>query len=87
MVDLLSRSVIDQFFGLEFEAKTKCAETDAEPETKSVEKFLQFSCYIDKEVKYLSSGLKNVRPADFVEITVLFFASSIYRFPRRAALS
>lgn len=54
------KSVIDTYFGLEFETETKCVESDAEPVTKSKEHFLQFNCYIDKDVKYLASGLKNV---------------------------
>ena len=54
-----AKSVVDQYFGLEFATETKCAETDEEPVIKSTEKFLQYSCYIDKEVKYLASGLKN----------------------------
>lgn len=52
-------SIIDQYFGLTFETETKCAESEEEPVTKSKENFLQYRCYIDKEVKYLSSGLKN----------------------------
>lgn len=54
-----AKSVVDQYFGLEFATETKCAETEDEPVIKSTEKFLQYSCYIDKEVKYLASGLKN----------------------------
>ena len=57
------RSVIDQYFGLEFATEIKCVEAPEEPSTKSVEKVLQYNCYIDKEVKYLASGLKNVRMA------------------------
>ena len=34
-------------------------QAEGEEPTKSVEKFLQFSCYIDKDVKYLHTGLKN----------------------------
>ena len=30
-----------------------------EQPSSTVEKFLQFSCYIDKDVKYLHTGLKN----------------------------
>jgi len=54
-----TRSVIDQYFGLEFATEIKCVEAPDEASTKSVEKVLQYNCYIDKEVKYLSSGLKN----------------------------
>jgi len=54
-----SSSVVDKYFGLEFATETKCVESDDEPVVKSTEKFLQYSCYIDKDVKYLASGLKN----------------------------
>lgn len=83
-----NKSVIDTYFGLEFDTEVKCnfftlyirrwlfhlmivfviniilniagIESDLEPVTKSKEHFLQYNCYIDKEVKYLYSGLKNV---------------------------
>merc|ERR1719281_351289 len=54
-----SSSVVDKYFGLEFATETKCVESEDEPVVKSTEKFLQYSCYIDKDVKYLASGLKN----------------------------
>lgn len=54
------KSVIDTYFGLQFETETKCVESDEEPVTKSTEHFLQYNCYIDKDVKYLASGLQNV---------------------------
>ena len=54
-----AKSVVDQYFGLEFATETKCVEAEDEPVVKSTERFLQYSCYIDKEVKYLASGLKN----------------------------
>lgn len=53
--------MIDQYFGLQFDTETKCVESESEPVSKAVEHQLQFNCYIDKEVKYLMSGLKNVR--------------------------
>merc|ERR550539_260818 len=52
-------SIVDQYFGLDFETETKCVESEEEPVVKSTEKFLQYSCYIDKEVKYLATGLTN----------------------------
>ena len=54
-------SAIDQYFGLDFETETKCVESDDEPVVKGKEHFLQYNCYIDKDVKYLHSGLMNVR--------------------------
>lgn len=52
-------SFIDQFFGGEFDVTLKCAESEDEPETHSKENFLQLSCFISQEVKYLHSGLKS----------------------------
>ncbi len=52
--------MIDQYFGLVFDCDTKCVEAEEEA-IKSKEHFLQYNCYIDKEVKYLHSGLRNVR--------------------------
>jgi len=57
--DSHASNAVDQFFGIECETETKCIEDESEEPTKAVEKFLQFSCYIDKDVKYLHTGLKN----------------------------
>jgi len=52
-------NAVEQFMGIECATEMKCAETDDEPSKKDVEKFLLFNCYIDKDVKYLHTGLKN----------------------------
>lgn len=39
----------------------KCTETDDEQPTFSKENFLQLSCFISQEVKYMLSGIKSVR--------------------------
>lgn len=57
---LFFRSAVDQYFGLIFDTEIKCIESEDEPVTKSQERFLQYNCYIDKDVKFLASGLKNV---------------------------
>jgi len=57
--DAKGNNAVDQFMGIECETEIKCIESEAEPVTKATERFLQFSCYIDKEVKYLHTGLKN----------------------------
>ncbi|KAF0312417.1 Ubiquitin carboxyl-terminal hydrolase 14 [Amphibalanus amphitrite] len=51
-------SLIDQYFGGVFSSELKCVESDEEPVTRSTEKFLQLSCFISQDVKYLHTGLK-----------------------------
>lgn len=52
--------MIDQFFGGTFDVELKCTEADDEPVTKSNEQFLQLSCFISQDVRYMHSGLRNV---------------------------
>ncbi|XP_053099823.1 ubiquitin carboxyl-terminal hydrolase 14 isoform X2 [Hemicordylus capensis] len=52
------KSLIDQFFNIEFETTMKCTETEEEDVTKGRENQLQLSCFINQEVKYLFTGLK-----------------------------
>jgi len=59
--DFFFSSAIDQYMGIDFEYEMKCSECEDEEVAKGKEHFLQYSCFIDKEVKYLHSGLKNVR--------------------------
>jgi len=51
-------SIIDQFFGGVFDVEMKCIEAEDEPPSHSTENFLQLSCFISTEVKYMLSGLK-----------------------------
>lgn len=51
-------SFIDQYFGGTIEATLKCTETDEEEPTTSKDSFLQLSCFINADVKYLLSGLR-----------------------------
>ena len=53
-------SLIDQYFGGVFSSELKCVESEDEPVTRSTEKFLQLSCFISQDVKYLHTGLKLV---------------------------
>lgn len=54
-------SMIDQFFGGSFDVEMKCADEPNEPTTFTKENFLQLSCFISQEVKYMHSGLRSVR--------------------------
>jgi len=53
-------SFIDQFFGGTFEVKMSSEELPDEPSTVTTENFLQLSCFISMDVKYMQSGLKSV---------------------------
>lgn len=60
-MNLYCSSLIDQFFGGIFDIEMKCTETEEEQPTNSKENFLQLSCFISQEVKYMLSGIKSVR--------------------------
>lgn len=51
-------SFIEQFFGGTFDCAMKCIEAEDEEPSKSKENFLQLSCFINQEVKYMHSGLR-----------------------------
>ncbi|CAH0550579.1 unnamed protein product [Brassicogethes aeneus] len=53
------KSIIDQYFGGTFDVELKCVEAEDEPVAKSKESFLQLSCFISQEVRYMHSGLRS----------------------------
>lgn len=52
-------SVVDQYFGGKLAVEWKNNESEEEPPSKSVEDFLQLSCFIATETRYLQAGLIN----------------------------
>lgn len=46
--------------GGRFDIEMKCIEAGEEPATKTTENFLQLTCFISPEVKYMHSGLRSV---------------------------
>lgn len=52
-------SFIEQFFGGTFDVEMKCNEAPDEPSSRTKEDFLQLSCFISADVKYMHSGLKS----------------------------
>lgn len=50
-------NAIDEYFSGNFEAEMRCDEAVDEPISKSNENFLQLSCFISQDVRYLLSGL------------------------------
>lgn len=55
--ETVRKSYIEQYFGGENVTMMKCSETDAEPETKSIEKWTQLRCHINTDVRYMQLGL------------------------------
>ncbi|KAK6630620.1 hypothetical protein RUM43_014605 [Polyplax serrata] len=53
------KSFIEQYFGGTFVFEMKCTESEDEPVTHGKEDFLQLSCFISADVKYVLSGLRN----------------------------
>lgn len=53
------KSIIDQYFGGTFDCELKCVEAEDEPPTYSKENFLQLSCFISQEVRYMVAGLRS----------------------------
>ncbi|CAL8106957.1 unnamed protein product [Orchesella dallaii] len=50
-------SIIDQFMGGRFSVEMKCDEAEEEPASVSTESFLQLSCFIETDTRYMHSGL------------------------------
>lgn len=48
---------IEQYFGGVFETEMKCDESLEESVSKSTENFLQLSCFISQDVRYMQAGL------------------------------
>ncbi|XP_017776545.1 PREDICTED: ubiquitin carboxyl-terminal hydrolase 14 isoform X2 [Nicrophorus vespilloides] len=53
------KSLIDQYFGGTFDVELKCVESEDEPVSQSKEQFLQLSCFISQDVRYMHSGLRS----------------------------
>lgn len=51
-------SFVDQYFGGTLNSMLKCLESEDEPVTHLKENFLQLSCFISHDVKYMLTGLK-----------------------------
>jgi ubiquitin carboxyl-terminal hydrolase 14 len=56
--DSKKSNFIDEYMSGRFSCEMKCDESPDEPVVKSEENFLQLSCFISQDVKYLSTGLK-----------------------------
>lgn len=53
------KSLVDQYFGGTFDCELKCTEAEDEPPSCSKENFLQLSCFISQDMRYMLSGLRS----------------------------
>ncbi|XP_008559288.1 ubiquitin carboxyl-terminal hydrolase 14 [Microplitis demolitor] len=72
------RSLIEQYFGGTFDTELKCVESEDEPPTKSKEEFLQLSCFISTDVKYMHSGLKNKMQEQLTKLSPTLERDAVY---------
>ena len=64
MLLYVCRSLVDQYFGGTFDCELKCTEAEDEPPSFSKENFLQLSCFISQDMRYMLSGLRSVSNRD-----------------------
>ncbi|KAG7211952.1 hypothetical protein KM043_011160 [Ampulex compressa] len=72
------RSLIEQYFGGTLETELKCIECEDEPATKGKEDFLQLSCFISTEVKYMISGLKDKMKEQITKMSPTLGKDALY---------
>ncbi|XP_053972234.1 ubiquitin carboxyl-terminal hydrolase 14 [Hylaeus anthracinus] len=72
------RSLIEQYFGGTFDTELKCVESEDEPPTKGKEEFLQLSCFISTEVKYMHSGLRNKMQEQITKMSSTLGRDAVY---------
>ncbi|XP_076249196.1 ubiquitin specific protease 14 isoform X2 [Calliopsis andreniformis] len=72
------RSLIEQYFGGTFDTVLKCVECEDEPPIKGKEDFLQLSCFISTEVKYMFCGLRNKMEEQITKMSSTLGRDAIY---------
>lgn len=72
------KSIIDQYFGGSFDVEWKCVESDEEAITKSKEQFLQLSCFISQDVRYMHSGLRSKMQEQITKMSPTLERDSVY---------
>ncbi|XP_049876628.1 ubiquitin carboxyl-terminal hydrolase 14 [Pectinophora gossypiella] len=73
-----SRSnIVEQYFGGTLDVELVCSEAD-EPPSRSTESFLQLSCFISQDVKYLQSGLRSKMSEQITKMSQTLGRDAIY---------
>ncbi|CAG9564187.1 unnamed protein product [Danaus chrysippus] len=72
-----SKPLIEQYFGGTLDVELVCSEAD-EPPTRSTETFLQLSCFISQDVKYLQSGLRSKMSEQITKMSETLGRDAVY---------
>ncbi|XP_041984685.1 ubiquitin carboxyl-terminal hydrolase 14 [Aricia agestis] len=72
-----NKPLVEQYFGGTLEVELVCGEAD-EPPTKTTESFLQLSCFISQDVKYLQSGLKSKMSEQITKMSQTLGRDAVY---------
>lgn len=72
------KSLIDQYFGGTFDVELKCTESDEEAPSKTKEQFLQLSCFISQDVRYMHSGLRSKMQEQITKLSSTLGRDAIY---------
>lgn len=72
------RSLIEQYFGGVFDTELKCVESEDEPPSKGKEEFLQLSCFIQKDLKYMYAGVKSKLEEQITKMSPTLGRDAVY---------
>ncbi|RZC43247.1 ubiquitin carboxyl-terminal hydrolase 14 [Asbolus verrucosus] len=72
------KSLVDQYFGGTFDVELKCTETEDEQVTKNKEQFLQLSCFISQDVRYMHSGLRSKMQEQITKKSSILDRDAVY---------
>ncbi|CAG9127343.1 unnamed protein product [Plutella xylostella] len=72
-----SSSVVEQYFGGRLDVELVCAEAE-EPPARLQETFLQLSCFISQDVKYLQSGLRSKMSEQITKMSETLGRDAVY---------
>ncbi|CAH0401193.1 unnamed protein product [Chilo suppressalis] len=70
-------NIIEQYFGGTLDVELVCSEAD-EPPSRSKETFLQLSCFISQDVKYLQSGLRSKMAEQITKMSETLGRDAVY---------
>ncbi|XP_066262225.1 ubiquitin carboxyl-terminal hydrolase 14 [Euwallacea similis] len=72
------KSIIDQYFGGTLDVELKCDEAPEEPAAKNQEQFLQLSCFMSTDVRYMQSGLKSKMQEQITKKSLMLDRDAVY---------